>query len=295
MFSIFYLSVFQLVEGNQTDSRELLDFSAFLSPTTIATGMAEHYGMEAKDKAVASVSGALQGRMDSCMDSCMNTGAIRASIIKLNTLPTDVSLAKLKGFRDSCNDTCKNKMKNSRRVSSEEQPAQQAVTASQDAAQERSLDSPADRCSSWKSIGHIAGRIPVSKGVFCQVGIKAAEGNEWKQCVDGTTEPTSGIMYTGVCPGSITDDGIAAFLAAKDRSLQDTPDAAISQCSSWKSIGLIAGRIPVSKGVFCQVGPQAAEGNEWKQCVDGTTKPKAGSVMYTGLCQESAEVGDLHI
>jgi hypothetical protein len=144
-------------------------------------------------------------------------------------------------------------------------------------------------------LGVNIGPIPFSKGVFCQVGVPAAEGRELKQCVDGTTEPAFGIMYTGVCPGSITDDDIAAFLAAKDRSLQDTPDAAINQCSSWKSIGLIAGRIPVSEGVFCQVGPKAAEGNEWKQCVDGTTKPKAGSVMYTGLCPESAEVGDIHI
>jgi hypothetical protein len=155
-------------------------------------------------------------------------------------------------------------------------------------AKDRSLqDSPADQCSSWKSIGHIAGRIPVSKGVFCQVGIKAAEGNEWKQCVDGTTEPPStAVMITGVCPGSITD-----------RSLQDTQVVAINQCSSWKSHGNIVGQPNLAGGVFCQVGPKAAEGNEWKECVDGTTKPTGGSLLYTGLCPGTMpdEVGDIHV
>merc|ERR1712072_471201 len=128
-----------------------------------------------------------------------------------------------------------------------------------------------------------------------------------KQCVDGTTLPSPGMMVTGVCPGSVSaeqqaklNSEVAAMLAeekpaGKDRSLQDSPDAAISQCSSWKSIGHIEGRIPVSKGVFCQVGPKEAEGNEWKQCVDGTTKPNGGALMYTGLCKESVEVGDIHI
>jgi hypothetical protein len=134
-------------------------------------------------------------------------------------------------------------------------------------------------------------------------------------------------MYTGVCPGSITDDDIAAFVAAKDRSLygknsgmgvmydprdearqlqgepfgarslQDTPDAAINQCSSWKSLGNIVGPPGFSShGVYCQVGPKAAGGNQWKVCDDGTTKPASPAIMYTGLCPGTMpEVGDIHI
>jgi len=169
--------------------------------------------------------------------------------------------------------------------------------------EERSLQDTTDaamsQCSSWKSIGHIKGGIPVSKGVFCQVGIGAAEGNEWKQCVDGTTKPASpAVMYNGICPGSISADDIAAArkAAGLDRSLQDTPLAAISQCSSWKSHGNIKGRPNFAGGVFCQVGPQAAE-NEWKECVDGTTKPTGGALLYTGLCPGTMpeEVGDIHV
>jgi hypothetical protein len=141
-------------------------------------------------------------------------------------------------------------------------------------AKDRSLqDSPADQCSSWKSIGHIAGRIPVSEGVFCQVGPKAAEGNEWKQCVDGTTLPSPGMMVTGVCPGSVSaeqqaklNSEVAAMLAAekpagKDRSLQDSTGP-VAQCSSWKSIGHIVGSNPFWKGIVCQVGIGAAGGPE---------------------------------
>jgi len=82
--------------------------------------------------------------------------------------------------------------------------------------------------------------------------------------------------------------GGLSFCALGCRSLQDTPDAAINQCSSWKSLGNIAGPPGFSShGVYCQVGPKAAEGNEWKECVDGTTKPESPAITVTDLCPGS--------
>merc|ERR1712072_905667 len=125
-----------------------------------------------------------------------------------------------------------------------------------------------------------------------------------KQCVDGTTLPSPGMMVTGVCPGSVSaeqqaklNSEVAAMLAeekpaGKDRSLQDSTGP-VAQCSSWKSIGFIKGGLPFSKGVFCQVGIGAAAGNEWKQCVDGTTLDVSPGEMVTGVCPGSISAEEL--
>merc|ERR1712216_1003003 len=132
------------------------------------------------------------------------------------------------------------------------------------------------------------GGMPFSKGVFCQVGIGAAEGNEWKQCVDGTTEPVPpAVMYTGICPGSVTDDELVAALResqkadGKDRSLQDSPVAATKQCTSWCSLGHL---LHTTETVW--------------QCANYSTT--AQPATYGGPCGEEVdghpeEVGDLHV
>jgi hypothetical protein len=214
MFSLFYLSVFQLVASElfpaAFDGEPLADpnFGAFFyNPTNFAL----HYALEAKNEAVNAVQAA-----------------------------TSTS----RGLQDS------------------------AAAAM-------------EMCSSWESLGNIVGRPEISHGVFCQVGPKAAEGNEWKKCVDGTTKPAStAITYTGLCPGSWS-------APAKDRSLKGSPADVINQCSSWKSLGNIVGRPDLPHGVFCQVGAKADEGNEWKQCVDGTSEPEDGAIQVTGLCPGS--------
>jgi hypothetical protein len=96
-----------------------------------------------------------------------------------------------------------------------------------------------------------------------------------------------------LCQSSAADQEVSA----KDRSLQGTPDSAISQCSSWAPRGFIQGRPSIASGVWCQVGISSAEGNEWKECVDGITKPAAPALIYTGLCQSSEwkSAGDIHV
>jgi hypothetical protein len=60
-----------------------------------------------------------------------------------------------------------------------------------------------------------------------------------------------------LCQSSAADQEVSA----KDRSLQGTPDSAISQCSSWAPRGFIQGRPSIASGVWCQVGISSSECN----------------------------------
>jgi len=83
---------------------------------------------------------------------------------------------------------------------------------------------------------------------------------------------------------------------AEEALLNHTPDSAIKQCSSWAPRGFIKGRPSIASGVWCQVGISSAEGNDWKECVDGVTKPAEPALIYTGLCPSSEkESGDIHV
>jgi len=159
------------------------------------------------------------------------------------------------------------------------------------------------QCSEWAPRGFVQGRPSLTPGVWCQVGISAAEGNDWMECVDGVTKPGQGTVYTGLCPSSVANQDVSAKdqqepdqkVAEDSENERSLQDATVNQCSSWAPRGFVQGRPTLTPGVWCQVGIAAAEGNAYMECVDGVTKPQVeGSLTHLGLCPSSL-VGDIHV